>query len=97
MKISEITLEIIKDYINAPEEKDKTVQLLLDSSKHFIKNRTGISDDEKLDKYEDLTIALLVLCADFYDQRQFMSDNNTAVNTNKIVESILNMHSFNLL
>ena len=23
MKISEITLEMIKDYINAPEEKDK--------------------------------------------------------------------------
>lgn len=97
MKISEITLEMIKDYINAPEEKDKTVQLLLDSSKHFIKNRTGISDDEKLDKYEDLTLALLCLCSDMYDRRQFMLDSNNGVPINVIVESILNMHSFNLL
>ena len=82
---------------NAPEEKDKIVQLLLDSSKHFIKNRTGISEDEKLDKYEDLTIALLCLCSDMYDRRQFMLDSNSGVPLNVIVESILNMHSFNLL
>ena len=88
MKISEITLEMIKDYINAPEEKDKTVQLLLDSSKHFIKNRTGISDDEKLDKYEDLTLALLCLCSDMYDRRQFMLDSKSRFEIQELKKSI---------
>ena len=96
MKISEITLDTIKEYINAPEEDDKNIQMLFDASKQFILGRTGIEED-KLDNYEDLTMALLVLCSDFYDQRQFMLDSNNGVPVNAIVESILNMHSFNLL
>ncbi len=93
MKISEVTTDIVKDYINALDEKDTVINMLISASKQYILKYT----ETELDKYEDLTIALLVLCADFYDQRQFMSDNNTAVNTNKIVESMLNMYAFNLI
>ena len=96
MKISQITTNVIKEYINAPEETDATIQMLLDASKKFILSRTGIAED-KLDDYEDLTIVVLALCSDMYDQRQFMLDNNNGVPTNVIVERILNMHSFNLL
>ena len=96
MKISEITLDVVKDYINAPEEADKTIQMLLDASKRFVQKRTGIVDD-KLDDYEDLTMVVLILCSDFYDQRQFMLDSNNGVPINAIADSILNMHSFNLV
>jgi len=96
MKISEVTTDIVKDYINALDEKDTVINMLISASKQYILKYTAIKETE-LDKYEDLTIALLVLCADFYDQRQFMGDNNTAVNTNKIVESMLNMYAFNLI
>lgn len=96
MKISEVTTDIVKDYINAPDEKDTVINMLISASKQYILKYTAIKEN-KLDEHEDLTIALLVLCADFYDQRQFMSDNNTAVNTNKIVESMLNMYAFNLI
>lgn len=96
MKISEITLNDVKEYINAPDETDRNVQMLIDASKKFILGRTGIKEDE-LDNYEDLTMVLLILCSDLYDQRQFMLDSNNGVPLNVIVESILNMHSFNLL
>lgn len=96
MKISEVTTNIVKDYINAPDEKDTVINMLISASKQYILKYTAIKEN-KLDEYEDLTMALLVLCADFYDQRQFMGDNNTAVNTNKIVESMLNMYAFNLI
>ena len=95
MKISEVTTDIVKDYINALDEKDEVINMLISASKQYILKYTAIKETE-LDKYEDLTIALLVLCADFFDQRQFMGDN-TAVNTNKIVESMLNMYAFNLI
>lgn len=96
MKISEITLNDVKEYINAPDETDRNVQMLIDASKKFILGRTGIKEDE-LDNYEDLTMVLLILCSDLYDQRQFMLDSNNGVPLNVIVESILNMHSFNLV
>lgn len=96
MKIREVTTAIVKDYINAPDEIDTVINMLITASKQFIINYTGIKED-KLDEYEDLTIALLVLCADFYDQRQFMLDSNNGVPVNAIVESILNMHAFNLV
>lgn len=96
MKISEITLNDVKEYINAPDETDRNVQMLIDASKKFILGRTGIKED-KLDNYEDLTMVLLILCSDLYDQRQFMLDSNNGVPLNVIVESILNMHSFNLV
>lgn len=96
MKISEVTTTVVKDYINAPDETDNIINMLIASSKQYILRYTGIKEN-KLDEYEDLTIALLVLCADFYDQRQFMLDSNNGVPVNAIVESILNMHAFNLV
>ncbi len=96
MKISEITINTIKEYINAPYENDGNIKMLLDASKKFILSRTGIKEDE-LDNFEDLTIVVLCLCSDMYDKRQFMLDSNNGVPLNMIVESILNMHSYNLL
>ncbi|MDY3960173.1 head-tail connector protein [Romboutsia timonensis] len=96
MKISEITLDTVRDYINAFEETDKNIQMLLDASKHFILKRTGIAED-KLDNYEDLSIVALCVCSDMYDRRQFTNDTSSGTTVNPIVDSILNMHSFNLV
>ena len=96
MKISEVTTDIVKEYINALEEKDTVINMLISSSKQYILQYTGIKE-EKLNEYEDLTMVLLILCSDFYDKRQFMLDSNSGVPINAIVESILNMHAFNLV
>ncbi|MCF0163192.1 MAG: phage gp6-like head-tail connector protein [Fusobacterium necrophorum] len=97
MKISEVTLEYVKDYINAEHEKDYVINMILKAAKSYITNFTGLEEDE-LDKYEDITIALLVLCTDFYDQRNFiLTENYNGLNVNIIVDNILNMYSKNLL
>lgn len=96
MKISEITLDTVRDYINAFEETDETIQMLLNASKYFILKRTGIAED-KLDEYEDLSIVTLCVCSDMYDRRQFTNDTTSGTTVNPIVDSILNMHSFNLV
>lgn len=96
MKISEITLDVVKDYINAFEEADANIQMLLNASKFYILKRTGIPED-KLDDYEDLTIVVLCICSDMYDRRQFTNDTTSGTTVNPIVDSILNMHSFNLV
>lgn len=96
MKISEITLDVVRDYINAFEETDANIQMLLNASKFYISKRTGIPED-KLDDYEDLTIVVLCICSDKYDKRQFTNDTTSGTNVNPVVDSILNLHSFNLL
>lgn len=96
MKISEVTTAVVKDYINAPYETEQVINMLVTAAKSYILQQTGINKD-KLDEYEDLTIVLLILCADFYDQRQFIMDSNNGVPTNVIVESILGQYSFNLV
>lgn len=47
-----------------------------------------------LDAYSDLTIALMVLCQDMYDNRSIYVDKT---NINKVVDNILGAHSHNLL
>ena len=53
---------------------------------------TGIF--QQLDQHDDITIAVLALISDMYDNRS-VSVKETGVN--RIVESILGMHSVNLL
>lgn len=47
-----------------------------------------------LDAYPDFVIVVYVLVQDMYDNRAFYVDKN---NLNKVVDTILNMHSINLL
>ena len=59
----------------------------------FVKGFTGLSEEE-LDQHEDITIAVLMLIADMYDNRQIQVDKNTI---NRTADTILGMHSVNLL
>ena len=96
MKVSEITLEYIIEYtrIDVPDE---TEQKLLDAIKaaavSYASSYTGLNPEE-LDQHEDIAIAVLALISDMYDNRS-VSVKETGVN--RIVESILGMHSVNLL
>ena len=96
-KVSEITYQDVADYIRL-DELDKndinTLNNLINISKTFIKNYTGLSSDEDLDKHEDFIIVVFTLCQDMWDNRTLYIDKN---NLNKVVECILCMHSINLL
>lgn len=94
MRVSEVTLEDIKAYLRLDtDDDDAFLTAVLNGSKSFIKSYTGL-DDEKIEEKEDLTLPVFVLCAELYDNRQFTVDKGTL---NPIIQSILDMHSVNLL
>ncbi len=97
-KVSEITYSDVADYIRLSSEQateeQNTLTNLINISKDYIKQYTGITSDTELDKYNDLVIVVLILCQSMYDDRTLYVDST---NLNKVVETILDMHSKNLL
>lgn len=94
MKVSEITYRDIASYIRLAEvsEEEKTfLTSLISIAKKFIEGYTGVED---LDKHEDFVIVIYILCQDMYDNRTLYVDKT---NLNKVVETILGMHSVSLL
>lgn len=94
MKVSEITYKDIANYIRLTEvsEEEKIfLTSLINIATKFIEGYTGVED---LDKHEDFVIVIYILCQDMYDNRTLYVDKT---NLNKVVETILGMHSVNLL
>lgn len=89
-KVSEITINDIADFIRLGEVGDaEQAQLstFLTVAKDYIKNYTGLDD---LDEYADLVIVVYILCQDMYDNRVMYIDKG---NPNKVVQTILDMHT----
>lgn len=94
MKVSEVTIDDLKEYANVEHSfDDKIFSNILFASKSYIKNYTGLSI-EQIDTKEDLTIALMILCNEIYDNRTYTGKDDKS---NKIVDNILDMYSVNLL
>lgn len=95
-KISQITYSDVADYLRLSEtttSDQNYINNLISISKDYIQKYTGIAGED-LDNYKDLVIVVFVLCQDMYDNRSLYVDNS---NINKVVETILGMHSINLL
>ena len=93
-KVSDITTSDIAEYIRLVDytpEDENTLSNLLEIAKTFISNYTGQTD---LDKYPDFVIVVLVLCQDMWDNRTLYVDK---ASLSYPVETILGMHSINLL
>jgi len=93
-KVSEITINDIAEYIHLDERgeaEEKQLSTFLTVAKDYIKNYTGLDD---LDEYADLVLAVYVLCQDMYDNRTMYIDKG---NVNKVVQTILDMHTRNNL
>ena len=98
MKVSEISVNNLVEYLRLSTEeltKQETDQLnaLLTAAKEFILSYTGINA-ENLDEHEDFVIAVYILVQDMHDNRTLYIDRK---NLNYVVQTILNMHSINLL
>lgn len=94
MKVSEITYKDIANYIRlaeVSEEEKAFLTSLINIAKKFIEGYTGV---KSLDDHEDFVIVIYILCQDMYDNRTLYVDKT---NLNKVVETILGMHSVNLL
>ena len=89
-KVSEITAKDIADFIRLGEvsgEEEIQLQTFLEVAKNYVANYTALED---LDEYADLVIVILILCQDMYDNRSLYIDKN---NPNKVVQTILDMHT----
>lgn len=96
MKISELTISTVKDYIRVDNEDENIlIETFLKSAKNYVKNYTGLSDIQ-MDEKEDLTTAVLILCADMYDNRT-ATEVNTKTKVSFVLDSILSMYCINLL
>lgn len=98
MKVSEITAKVIYDHIREIEENlsedDKTlITAMQKAAISYTTGYTGLSESE-LDSYEDITIAVLTLISDMWDNRSMTVDRS---NVNRVVDNILSMHCINLL
>ena len=92
MKVSNITYNDIANYIRLTEisqEDESLLTALIGIAKAFIEENTGVED---LDEFDDFVIVVFILCQDMYDNRTLYVDKN---NLNKVVETILGMHSLN--
>ena len=93
-KVSEITTQDIADYIRLDEVSDadqKQLETLFIIAKDYITNYTALDD---LDEYADLVIVVYILCQDMWDNRTMYIDKG---NINKVVQTILDMHTRNNL
>ena len=96
-KVSEITIEDVADYVRIDLAAEaRNIQTYLNIAKHFISSYTGIpitnEEGESLDDFPDFVIVVYVLCQDMYDNRTMYVDKS---NVNKVVQTILDMHTRN--
>lgn len=95
-KVSDITWQDVAEYLRIVElsnADEQTIKNLIDISKSYIVNYTGRSETE-LDNFNDFVIVVFILCQDMWDNRILYVDST---NLNHVVETILGMHSVNLL
>lgn len=95
-KVSDITVDSVADHLRLDEVTDSdknTLATLISIATSFIKSYTGL-DDDGVDKYPEFVIVVLILCQDMWDNRTMYVDSKDLNNT---VQSILAMHSVNLL
>lgn len=96
MKVSDITVNDIVEYcrIAEPSEADITfISQAIEAAKAYIRSYTGLNNDS-IDEHEDFVIVLYILVQDMYDNRSLYTEGKALNNT---VETILGMHSVNLL
>ena len=107
MKVSEITTSTLTEYIriDSPTKSDTTLlDAILIAAKDYVRNITGLpltaktdaegNTPDNIDAHEDITIAVLVLCQDMWDNRSMYVEKD---NVNKVVSTILGMHCRNLI
>lgn len=96
MKISELTVGIIKDYcgISDDDSDDIIEKVLLPAAREYIKGYTGLTA-EQCDEHEDLSIACMVLVNDMFSQRDYTISMHRQVSPT--VKTILGMYAVNYL
>jgi len=92
-----MTVSDIAEYcrIAEPSAADNAfLSQAIEAAKAYIRSYTGL-DNTSIDEHEDFVIVVYILVQDMYDNRSMFYDKHIALNNT--VETILGMHSVNLL
>lgn len=95
-KVSEVTSTDLAEFLRVAEvtpSEDGFLKTIIGAATAYMCKYTGLTTAQ-LDGSRDLVPALLVLCHDMYDNRALYVDS---ASVNQAVQSILDMHSVNLL
>lgn len=95
-KVSDIDVAALADYLRIADASDSDKSMLatiIKAVSAYMCKYTGLSAAQ-LDESTDFVIAALALAQDMYDNRTIYADST---NPNLTVQSILDMHSINLL
>lgn len=94
MKTSELTLDVIKQYLRIDSNDDDILlNAFLSASIQYCTSYMGCTLED-LEKYDDVTIVILALISDSYEVRQFTT---STVTTNPIMQGVLDLHCSNFL
>lgn len=95
-KVSEVTSSDLAEFLRVGEvtpSEDGFLKTIIGAATAYMSKYTGLTTAQ-LDGSQDFVFVLLVLCQDMYDNRALYVDS---ANVNQTVQSILDMHSVNLL
>lgn len=95
-KVSDVTSADLAAFLRVSEVtpyEDGYLSTLIGAATAYMCKYTGLTAAQ-LDESQDFVPVLLVLCQDMYDNRTLYVDS---ANVNLAVQSILDMHSVNLL
>lgn len=85
----------LKEFINVyHNDDDILITSLANFSVNYIKDYTGLNDEQIGEKKESLKIALFLIVADLYDNR---GQQNLQYKTNLMLKSILDLYCVNYL
>lgn len=94
MKTSELTLDVIKQYLRIDgNDDDILLNAFLSASIQYCTSYMGCTKED-LEKYDDVTIVILGMISDSYEVRQFTT---STVTTNPIMQGVLDLHCGNFL
>lgn len=94
MKLSELDLSTVKGYLRVDGDDDnELLEAIISAGTQYAVTYTGLTV-EQLDCYADVPLAVLAVCADMYDLRQFTVQNAVI---NPTAQQILSAYSCNLI
>lgn len=93
--VNEELLSEVKSYLNIyHNEDDVLISSMVQMAIEYIKDYTGLTDEEIEAKKNSLKVAIMLICSDAYDNR---GQTTLQHKQNLLLTSILNLHSKNLL
>ncbi len=94
MKISEVSLSLIKDHCGVSDsDSDELLKVYKEAAKKQIIDYTGLSAEEA-DEFPDLIYPLLAIIGDMFNSRTMTVDNDKL---NPMAVQIMNLHCRNFL